>query len=62
MVSEMSNDPYSFNYQHAVIGDWTIKKGDSLNTTCWYDSTARTDVTRGGLASTDEMWYVPLRR
>ena len=57
MIAELINDPYSFHYQHTVMGDWTIKKGDRLNTTCWYDTTSRTTATRGGLGSEDEMWY-----
>lgn len=52
------NDPYSFSFQHLVVGDWTIKNGDSLNTTCWYDTSDRSTVTRGGEASSQEMWYV----
>lgn len=55
-IATFINDPYSFSYQHAVMGDWTITKGDSLNTTCWYDTTSRTSITRGGEASTQEMW------
>lgn len=57
-VAQWRNDPYSFNYQHAVMGEWTIRPNDWFNTTCWYDSTERSQPTLGGLASTDEMWYV----
>jgi hypothetical protein len=54
-IAQLANDPYAFAYQHAVMGSWDIKAGDWFNTTCWYDSTSRDQVTLGGLASTDEM-------
>lgn len=48
---------YDFDYQEQRLlkEERTIKKGDSLITDCYYDSSQRTKVTYGGLSSREEM-------
>lgn len=48
-------DPYSFDNQWFQPADITLEAGDTLETRCTYDSSDRTEVTPGGVASTEEM-------
>lgn len=48
-------DPYDFGHQRFVPLDAVVEPGDELVTHCSFDSTARTEPTLGGPASTDEM-------
>jgi hypothetical protein len=50
-----SQVPYDFNQQQFQPIDLDILPGDMLETRCTYDSTGRTQVTNGGVGSTDEM-------
>ena len=49
----------SLHYQLSIL--WSLQQvkvtpGDSLMTTCIYDTTERTNVTLGGFGFTEEMW------
>jgi hypothetical protein len=51
------DEHYDFNYQQVtpVLPHRVVRSGDSLLTSCVYDSSARQAVTRGGLSTSDEM-------
>ena len=60
-----TQDPFDFNSQMFMDANIDIMPGDRIVTTCTYDSTDRTDVTMGGVASDEEMcinfmMYYPL--
>jgi hypothetical protein len=48
-------DFYQFNNQISTPVNYTIKKGDSMETYCVYDTTKRTKETMFGHGSNDEM-------
>ena len=55
-----SNEHYDFNFQQVVPlgtpGNYPkLMSGDNLKLTCTYNTMDRTSVTRGGIATTDEM-------
>jgi hypothetical protein len=49
------DDMFDFNYQKILSIEGTIQPGDSLRTTCVYDSTGVATTTHGGEGSDDEM-------
>ncbi len=54
------NFKYDFNFQSFITYPSkteyrVLKKGDSIMTTCVYDTTLRSSITRGGEGSQDEM-------
>ncbi|XP_059175984.1 DBH-like monooxygenase protein 1 homolog [Physella acuta] len=53
----MEDNSYDFNYQETRMlkEERVVKKGDMILVECDYESTGRTDVTFGGLKTTDEM-------
>lgn len=46
---------YEVQYTNMFETELTVRDGDVLTTTCIYDSMDRTEPTRGGLASQEEM-------
>jgi hypothetical protein len=50
-----NDDPFDFNDQKFVAADFDVEPGDTFETHCVYDSSGRTGVTPGGVASDEEM-------
>ena len=56
MIGEIGHDdPYHFDGQHFRPVDAVIEQGDELRTHCIFDSSDRTEPTRGGYGTVDEM-------
>ncbi len=55
VVDSMVEDPFDFNAQRFIATDVTVQPGDTLRTTCSYDSTGVQGNTSGGVASDEEM-------
>jgi hypothetical protein len=47
--------------RNVLLNNWTLRTGDHLQTTCIFDSTARTENTVIGIETTDEMCFATAR-